>query len=154
MKKHCIYCGSEIPGNDRYCPQCGKPCRNEQNTLGVRVPIFAAVVGSLILMMLIGVVFAPRATQHNTVGTYSGRVKEVDVSLQLEDGTAVCINERGTFTGSYTSTSAEGVYEMTLNNEAGESLFLSIFGNENDLLVFEKTSSNTAVRYILKKDKG
>lgn len=81
-------------------------------------------------------------------------MKEVDISLQLEDSRAVFINERGTFTGPYTSTSAEGVYEMTLNNEAGESLFLSIFGNENDLLVFEKTSSNTAVRYILKKDKG
>ena len=147
-----MYCGAELPHHDRFCPHCGKECRRSWRELCAGVPMWLAIVGASVLMLLVGLVGSPKHTVE-VFGVYKSTKGEATVSLKLEDGQALFSDEKGTFSGEYKKTKSGDVYDMTLSNENGDTVFLSVFGDEEKLLVFEQISSNTVERYVLKKDR-
>lgn len=150
MNRRCPSCGKEIPSGNTFCPFCGS-----KQVPGVswrqRIPLPAVFAAAGVVMLAAGFLLAPVSSGSQLQGTYRSEESGMPFTLTVSDLDAVLSGNSTTYTGTAETAYSGSVWRMTLADENGNTVFLTVCADEDGLMVFEKISSAQALRYRMQK---
>ena len=149
----CPQCGGENEGANAYCVYCGADLHAQPKKKRRGISMAVCLILAMLVMICIGLLFAPVRRSSYITGTYSESESGLTVSIAADYSVTLTMPDGTEYTGGSEAMVSGTPYTLTLKDSEGEELSMSGDFTENSAVLFIRKNNYLADQYALVREK-